>query len=74
LTWLLPVQPDLRVVDVEQMLDRLQAMMVAAAESAAELREQGGSLADTLISAVSQHEAAQEEYFWPAPGDRRSFR
>jgi hemerythrin-like domain-containing protein len=46
----------------EQMLDRIQAMMGAPAE----LREKGGALADTLISAVSQHEAAEEQYFWPA--------
>jgi hypothetical protein len=47
--------------EVEQMLDRMQAMMSVPAE----LRDQGGALADTLISAVSQHEAAEEEYFWP---------
>jgi len=47
--------------EVEQMLDRMQAMMSLPAE----LRDQGGALADTLISAVSQHEAAEEEYFWP---------
>jgi hypothetical protein len=48
--------------EVEQMLDRMQAMMGVPAE----LRDRGGALADTLISAVSQHEAAEEEYFWPA--------
>jgi hemerythrin superfamily protein len=48
--------------ETEQMLDRMQAMMGAPAE----LRERGGSLADTLISAVSQHEAAEEQYFWAA--------
>jgi hypothetical protein len=48
--------------EVEQMLDRMQAMMDAPAE----LHDQGGALADTLISAVSQHEAAEEAYFWPA--------
>jgi hypothetical protein len=47
--------------EVEQMLDRMQAMMSVPAE----LRDQGGALPDTLISAVSQHEAAEEEYFWP---------
>jgi Hemerythrin HHE cation binding domain len=48
--------------DVEQMLDRMRALIGAPAE----LRDQGGSLADKLISAVSQHEAAEEQYFWPA--------
>jgi hypothetical protein len=48
--------------DVEQMLDRMRALIGAPAE----LRDQGGSLADTLISAVSLHEAAEELYFWPA--------
>jgi hypothetical protein len=48
--------------EVEQMLDRMQALIRAPAE----LRDHGGSLADTLISAVSQHEAAEEQYFWPA--------
>jgi Hemerythrin HHE cation binding domain len=48
--------------EVEQMLDRMHAIMGAPAE----LRAQGGALADTLISAVSQHEAAEEAYFWPA--------
>ena len=48
--------------DVEQMLDRMHALIGAPAE----LRDQGGTLADTLISAVSQHEAAEEQYFWPA--------
>lgn len=47
--------------EVEQMLDRMQALIGAPAK----LRDQGGSLAGTLISAVSQHEAAEEEYFWP---------
>jgi|BarGraNGADG00312_2_1021985.scaffolds.fasta_scaffold04933_2 hypothetical protein len=42
--------------EVEQMLDRMQVMMSVPAE----LRDQGGALADTLISAVSQHEAAEE--------------
>jgi Hemerythrin HHE cation binding domain len=48
--------------DLEQMLNRIQALIAAPAE----LRDQGGSLADTLISAMSQHEAAEEQYFWPA--------
>src|SRR6202167_848379 len=48
------------------MLDRMQYLIGGAAEPPAELREQGGSLAATMISAVSQHEAAEEEYFWPA--------
>jgi Hemerythrin HHE cation binding domain len=48
--------------DVEQMLDRMRALIGAPAE----LRDQGGSLADTLISSMSQHEAAEEQYFWPA--------
>ena len=52
--------------EVEQMLDRMQYLIGGAAEPTPELREQGGSLAGTLISAVSQHEAAEEEYFWPA--------
>jgi hypothetical protein len=52
--------------EVEQMLDRMQYLIGGAAEPTAELREQGGSLADALISAVSLHEAAEEEYFWPA--------
>jgi len=47
--------------NVEQMLDRMQALIGAPAE----LRDQGGSLADPLISAVLQHEAAEEQYFWP---------
>ena len=54
--------------ETEQMLDRMQAMMDAPAE----LRAQGGALADTLISAVSQHEAAEEEYFWSAVKDKVS--
>jgi Hemerythrin HHE cation binding domain len=48
--------------ETEQMLDRMQAMMATPAE----LRQEGGSLADKLISAASQHEAAEEQYFWPA--------
>jgi hypothetical protein len=51
---------------VEQILDRMQYLIGGAAEPTPELREQGGSLAGTLISAVSQHEAAEEEHFWPA--------
>jgi Hemerythrin HHE cation binding domain len=54
--------------EVEQMLDRMHALMGAPAE----LREQGGALADTLISAVSQHEAAEEQYFWPAVKEKVS--
>jgi hypothetical protein len=50
------------------MLDRMQAMMAAPAQ----LREEGGALADTLISAVSQHEAAEEAYFWPAVKEKVS--
>jgi hypothetical protein len=42
--------------------EQMQAMMAAPAE----LREEGGSLADKLISAVSQDEAAEEAHFWPA--------
>jgi hypothetical protein len=52
--------------EVEQMLDRMQYLIGGVAEPTAELREQGGSLARVLISAVSLHEAAEEEYFWPA--------
>ena len=52
--------------EVEQMLDRMQYLIGGAAEPTAELQEQGGSLAATMISAVSQHETAEEEYFWPA--------
>jgi Hemerythrin HHE cation binding domain len=52
--------------ELEQMLDRMQYLIGGAAEPTAELREQGGSLAAAMISAVSQHEAAEEEYFWPA--------
>jgi hypothetical protein len=48
--------------DVELMLDRMQDMIGAPAK----LRDQGGALADTLITVVSQHEAAEEQYFWPA--------
>jgi Hemerythrin HHE cation binding domain len=48
--------------ETEQMLDRMQALMGIPSQ----LREEGGALADTLISAVSQHEAAEEQYFWPA--------
>jgi len=48
--------------EVEQMLDQLHVMMGAPAE----LKAYGGALAATLISAVSQHEAAEEAYFWPA--------
>jgi len=51
------------------MLDRMQAMMGAPAE----LRAQGGALADTLISAVSQHEAAEEQYFWLAVREKVSY-
>jgi hypothetical protein len=47
--------------EVEQMLDRMHALIGVPTE----LRDQGGSLADSLITAVSQHEAAEEEYFWP---------
>jgi Hemerythrin HHE cation binding domain len=43
-------------------VEQMQAMMGAPVH----LREEGGALADTLISAVSQHEAAEEQYFWPA--------
>jgi hypothetical protein len=52
--------------EVEQMLDRMQYLIGGAAEPTPELREQSGSLVDALISAVSLHEAAEEEYFWPA--------
>jgi hypothetical protein len=52
--------------EVEQMLDRMDAMMGAPAE----LRAHGGALAGTLISAVSQHEAAEEAYFWPSVRER----
>jgi hypothetical protein len=48
--------------DVELMLDRMQALIGAPER----LRDQGGALADTLITAVSLHEAAEELYFWPA--------
>lgn len=58
--------------EVEQMLDRMQAMMGPPGQPAAELREQGGSLAVALISAVSQHEAAEETYFWPVVKERVS--
>jgi hypothetical protein len=51
--------------EVEQMLDRMQSLMGLPGQPAAELREQGGWLADAVISAVSQHEAAEETYFWP---------
>jgi hypothetical protein len=54
--------------EVEQMLDRMHAMMGAPAE----LRRQGGALAGALISAVSQHEVAEEAYFWPAVRDKVS--
>jgi hemerythrin-like domain-containing protein len=54
--------------EVEQMLDRMQAMMGAPEE----LRVHGGALAGTLISAVSQHEAAEEAYFWPAVREKVS--
>jgi len=54
--------------EVEQMLDRMHAMMGAPAE----LRAHGGALAGTLISAVSQHEAAEEAYFWPAVREKVS--
>jgi Hemerythrin HHE cation binding domain len=54
--------------EVEQMLDRIHAMMGAPTE----LRAQGGALADTLISAVSQHEAAEQAYFWPAVKEKVS--
>lgn len=52
--------------EVEWLLERLQAMIGGSAEASAELREQGGSLAGALISAVSLHEAAEEKYFWSA--------
>jgi Hemerythrin HHE cation binding domain len=52
--------------EVEQMLERMQYLIGGAAEPTVELREQGSSLVGALISAVSQHEAAEEEYFWPA--------
>ena len=48
--------------DVELMLDQMRALIGAPAE----LRDRGGSLADKLISALSQHEAAEEQYLWPA--------
>jgi hypothetical protein len=54
--------------EVEQMLGRMQAMMGEPAQ----LRGEGGALADTLISAVSQHEAAEEQYFWPAVREKVS--
>ncbi|MEP7023867.1 MAG: hypothetical protein ABJB47_08680 [Actinomycetota bacterium] len=48
--------------EVGQMLDRMLYLIGGAAE----LREQGGSLAGALVSAVSRHEAAEEQYFWSA--------
>jgi hypothetical protein len=56
--------------EVEQMLDRMQSMMGPPGRPAADLREQGGWLADAVISAVSQHEAAEETYFWPVVKER----
>jgi len=51
--------------EVEQMLDQMQSMMNSPGQPPSELRDQGGWLADAVISAVSQHEAAEEKYFWP---------
>jgi hemerythrin-like domain-containing protein len=58
--------------EVEQMLDRMQAMIGPPGQPAAALREQGGWLADALISAVSQHEAAEERYLWPVVKEKVS--
>jgi hypothetical protein len=52
--------------EVEQMLDRMLYLIGGAAEPTAELREQGGSLAGAVVSAVSRHEAVEEQHFWPA--------
>ncbi len=56
--------------EVEQMLDRMLYLIGGQAEPTAELLEQGGSLAAALISAVSRHEAAEEEYFWPTAKEK----
>ncbi len=58
--------------EVEQMLDRMQSLMGLPGQPAAELRDQGGWLAGALISAVSQHEAAEERYFWPVVKEKAS--
>jgi hemerythrin HHE cation binding domain-containing protein len=49
-------------------VEQMHAMMSAPAE----LKAYGGALAATLISAVSQHEAAEEAYFWPAVREKAS--
>jgi hypothetical protein len=51
--------------EVEQMLDIMDSLIGAPAQPAADLRNQGSRLAAALIAAVSQHEAAEQEYFWP---------
>jgi len=48
------------------MLDRFESMIGPLDQPTQELSQQGGALADTLITAESKHEAVEEEYFWPA--------
>lgn len=51
--------------EVKQLLSRFETM-IAGGQPTPELIEHGGSMADTLVSNESQHEAAEEEHFWPA--------
>lgn len=51
---------------VKEMVKEFQSLIGPANEPTERLAEQGGALADKLITAESQHEAAEEQYFWPA--------
>lgn len=55
--------------EVKQLLERFETL-IAGGRTTPELIEEGGALADTLISNSSQHEAAEEEHFWPAVKQR----
>ncbi|MGH3496249.1 MAG: hemerythrin domain-containing protein [Nocardioidaceae bacterium] len=56
--------------EMEQMLGEFESLLGPGEQPTAELNRKGASLADTVITAASQHEAAEEQYFWPVVKDR----
>lgn len=53
--------------DVKSIVDRLEATAMPTPEVAgAEAIDARGKLAETLVIEESKHEAAEEQYFWPA--------
>lgn len=52
--------------DVVQLLTELESLVGDADRPTPELVEHGGVLANRLVALESRHEAAEEQYFWPA--------